>query len=141
MASSLPEVAPSIEQKERSIMSSAHMRPSLQPESLRSRTAPDPRFCPALYQIHTRVLLTDLSRTLKRPATLDDISDTELDRLAGIGFDWVWFLGVWQTGAAGRKVSLENPEWKREFRELLPGFSDQDVCGSCFAIRSYEVHS
>ena len=99
------------------------------------------RQCPTLYQINTRVLLADLARTLKRPATLDDIPDGELGRLAGIGFDWAWLLGVWQTGAAGRKVSLENPEWKREFRQLLPDFSEQDVCGSCFAIRSYEVHS
>jgi hypothetical protein len=99
------------------------------------------RRCPTLYQIDTRVLLTDLSRALKRPVTLDDISEVELDRLAKNGFDRVWFLGVWQTGASGRKVSLENPEWKREFQQLLPEISDQDVCGSCFAIRSYDVHS
>ena len=37
---------------------------------------------PSLYQINTRVWLTDLFRTLGRPATLDDIPDVELDRLA-----------------------------------------------------------
>jgi len=72
---------------------------------------------------------------------LDDIPDRELDRLARDGFDWVWFLGVWQTGAAGRKVSLANREWRREFQELLPDFAEKDVCGSGFAIRSYTVHS
>jgi hypothetical protein len=96
---------------------------------------------PSLYQINTRVVLADLSRALGRPATLDDIPDRELDRIAQDGFDWAWFLGVWQTGAAGRKVSLENAEWRREFRELLPDFWDNDVCGSCFAIQSYAVHS
>jgi hypothetical protein len=95
----------------------------------------------SLYQINTRVLLTDLSRHFGRPATLDDVPDSELDRLAKTGFDWVWFLGVWQTGAAGRKISLENPEWRREFQELLPDFRDEDVCGSCFSIRSYTVHT
>jgi len=100
-----------------------------------------PRPYPSLYQINTRVLLTSLAGPLGRAATLDDVPDAELDRIAACGFDWVWFLGVWQTGAAGRKVSLENPEWKHEFRELLPDFSDKDVCGSCFAIRSYTVHS
>jgi hypothetical protein len=94
-----------------------------------------------LYQINTRVLLTELSRTLARPVTLDDVPDQELDRIAQEGFDWVWFLGVWQTGAAGRKTSLENAEWRREFQTLLPDFSDTDVCGSCFAIQSYTVHS
>src|ERR1700758_5870962 len=95
-----------------------------------------PRLYPALYQIHTRVLMTALSRALRHPATLDDVADKDLDWLAENGFDWVWFLGVWQTGAAGRKVSLENPEWRREYRELLPDFSEGDVCGSSFAIKS-----
>ena len=63
---------------------------------------------PSLYQVNTRVWLTELSETLGRPATLDDIPDAELDRLAGMGFDWVWFLSVWRTGKAGQKVSREN---------------------------------
>lgn len=105
------------------------------------RTERAVRHYPTLYQINTRVLLTDLSRALRRPATLDDIRDTELDQLAGYDFDWVWLLGVWRTGAVGRKVSLENPEWKSEFQQLLPDLAERDVCGSCFAIRSYEVHS
>jgi hypothetical protein len=106
-------------------------------------TAPGPRPPsppPSLYQINTRALLTALSRQLGRPATLDDIPDADLNLVAANGFDWVWFLGVWQTGAAGRGVSLSNPEWRREFQELLPDFCDQDVCGSCFAIASYTVH-
>ena len=58
-----------------------------------------PRY-PSLYQINTSVWLTELSRSLGRPATLDDIPDAELDR-SPKGFDWIWFLSVWQTGAAG----------------------------------------
>ena len=41
----------------------------------------DPRY-PALYQINTRVWLTELSRALGRRATLDDVPDAEL-RSAG----------------------------------------------------------
>jgi hypothetical protein len=47
-----------------------------------------PRY-PALFQINTRVWLTELSGGLRRRATLDDIPDAELDRLAELGFDWV----------------------------------------------------
>ena len=96
---------------------------------------------PSLYQINTRVLLTALSQELGRAVTLDDIPDGELDRLAETDFHWAWLLGVWQTGDVGRKISRENTAWRREFQELLPGFSEADVCGSCFAIRSYTVHS
>jgi hypothetical protein len=49
---------------------------------------------PSLYQINARILLTDLSRKLGRLATLDDVPDAELDRLAELGFDWTWFLSV-----------------------------------------------
>ena len=63
-----------------------------------------PRY-PALFQVNTRVRLSELSAALGRKATLDDIPDAELDRLAADGFDLVWFLGVWQTGEAARRVS------------------------------------
>ena len=68
---------------------------------------------PSLFQINTRVWLTELSRNLRRPATLNDIPDAELDRLREMGFDWVWFLSVWQTGPAGQRVSRSNPEWRK----------------------------
>src|SRR5437879_1559874 len=98
-----------------------------------------PRY-PSLYQINTRVWLTELSRKLGRRAVLDDIPDAELDRLAGMGFDWIWMLSVWQTGAAAQQVSRSNPEWRREFQETLPDLCDEDIPGSGFAITGYTVH-
>src|SRR5450631_2151030 len=47
------------------------------------RTPRKPSLYPSLYQINTRVLLTQLSRQFGKRATLDDIPDAELDRLAG----------------------------------------------------------
>src|SRR5437016_14340664 len=85
---------------------------------------------PSLYQINTRVWLTDLSRTLGRPATLDDMPDAELDRLVEMGFDWVWFLSVWRIGPAGQRVSRANHEWRREFEETLPDLREEDIAGS-----------
>src|SRR5467141_2258838 len=72
---------------------------------------------PSLYQVNTRVWLRELQQSLGERATLNDVSDTELDRLAREGFDWIWFLGVWQTGSAGQTVSRENREWQTEFRQ------------------------
>ncbi len=101
---------------------------------------PGPRY-PLLFQVNTRVRLSELSTELGRPATLDDVPDAELDRLAEDGFDLVWFLGVWQTGEAARRVSASNEGWRAEYRRVLPDFHESDVCGSCFAIRDYRVHA
>ena len=101
--------------------------------------APSPRY-PVLYQINTRVWLRALADSLGRPSTLDDVPDAELDRLAGLGFDWVWLLGVWQTGLAGRQVAISKPDLRQEYDSVLPGWTDDDVCGSCFAVAGYVVH-
>ncbi len=96
---------------------------------------------PTLYQVNTRVLLQSLSRKLNRPATLDDISDTLLDEWVLSGFNWVYFLGVWQTGIAAPKVSRSNPIWLEEYHQLLSDLRDEDICGSCFAVVGYTVHT
>jgi glycosidase len=98
-----------------------------------------PRY-PSLYQINTRVWLTELSRGLGRPATLDDIPDAALDQFAALGFDWIWMLSVWQTGLAAQQVSRSNPEWRKEFQETLPDLCEDDIPGSGFAITGYTVH-
>ena len=95
---------------------------------------------PSLYQFNTRVWLTELSRNLGRSATLDDVPDAELDGLARLGFDWIWFLSVWQTGSEARQVSRSNPEWRREFQETLPDLDEDDIAGSGFAITDYTVN-
>ena len=95
---------------------------------------------PSLYQINTRVWLTELSRVLRKRATLIDIADTDLDRLAAQGFDWVWLLSVWQTGPAAQAISRANPQWRHEFAETLPDLREEDIAGSGFAIQNYTVH-
>ena len=87
-----------------------------------------PQF-PSLYQINTRVWLTQLSRILGRTATLDDVPDDELDWLSLRGFDWVWLLSVWQTGLAGQRVSRANANWRREFEDTLPDIREEDIAG------------
>ena len=98
-----------------------------------------PRY-PSLYQINTRVRLTELFHLLGRPATLDDLPDAELDGWTELGVDWIWLLSVWRTGPAGQQVSRSNPEWRREFAATLPDLREEDIAGSGFAITGYTVH-
>ena len=97
-----------------------------------------PRY-PALFQINTRVLLNRLSRESGKRITLADINDATFDGFAEQGFDWIWLLSVWQTGAAGRAVSRGNPQWRAEFQAILSDLTADDICGSGFAITAYTV--
>jgi len=98
-----------------------------------------PRY-PSLFQVNTRVFLSEIAAELGRPATLDDIPERALESWTQGGFDLIWFLGIWQTGAAGRQVSASNPEWLAEYRQVLPDLRPSDICGSCFAIQDYRAH-
>ncbi len=95
---------------------------------------------PSLYQINTRVWLTELSRELSKRATLDDIPDAELDRIKETGFDWIWFLSVWQTGPAAQAISRSESRWRKDFGQTLPDLREEDIAGSGFAIQNYTVH-
>jgi hypothetical protein len=88
---------------------------------------------PSLFQINTRVWLERLSRQAGSRITLADIDDAAIEGFAEKGFDWIWLLSVWQTGAAGRAVSRGNPQWRAEFQTVLPDLTEDDICGSGFA--------
>ena len=94
---------------------------------------------PVLYEINTRVLLGGIARSLGRPASFDDIPDEALRAVAGLGFDWIWLLGVWQTGEAARAISRSHAAWQDDFRHALPDLDPADICGSPFAIAGFEV--
>ena len=96
---------------------------------------------PSLYQINTRIWITEISERLGRRATLDDIPDKELDRLAEMGFDYIWFLSVWHTGETAQRISREHKELRREFEKTLSDLCEEDIAGSGFAITGYTVHS
>src|ERR1700731_1636308 len=94
---------------------------------------------PTLFQINTRGWLQRVSSGKSKRVTLADIDDATLDGFAEQGFDWIWLLSVWQIGAAGRAISRSNPQWRAEFQAVLPDLTEDDICGSGFAITGYNV--
>ncbi len=92
-----------------------------------------------LYEINTRVWLQDIGRQTGKKATLDDVDDAELDRLAAMGFEWIWLLSVWTTGPKARTISRSHPGWQTEFQHTLPDLGEEDIAGSGFAIAAYTV--
>jgi hypothetical protein len=95
---------------------------------------------PSLFEINTRVWLGELGGGPARPATFDQVPEAVLDHLSGLGFDWLYLMGVWQTGPAGREVSRSRPDWRQEYLAALPELREEDITGSPFAVRRYTVH-
>jgi Alpha amylase, catalytic domain len=95
---------------------------------------------PSLYQIDTRIWLAELGCFSRKDPALDAVPDQTLDEIAGHGFDWVWMTGIWQTGQAGRQIAAGIPELRQEIKRILPDFTEEDICGSPFAVQSYHVH-
>lgn len=96
---------------------------------------------PVLYEINARIWLEEQGRSLGRCATLDEVPDSILDRLAALGVDWIWLMGVWQTGKAGRRVSLTESLWRSNYARLLPDVQEADICGSPYAVQAYTTHA
>ncbi len=91
---------------------------------------------PSLYQLNTRVTLRELGPR----ATLNDLPDTFLDWLASAGFDWLWLLGVWQTGPLSREESRNSGDWRPVLAQVVPDLNDDDIVASPFAIQAYTGH-
>ena len=93
-----------------------------------------------LYQILARDWLLRMPLVDGRPRCLNEISVEELDKLENLGFNWLYLLGVWQTGVASREVSRNNPSWRAGYQQALSDFTEEDVSGSPFAVGAYQVH-
>lgn len=61
-------------------------------------------------------------RVLGQP--LDQIAAEQIDRIAALGFDWIWLMGLWCIGPAAVEIS----------KRYAP-----DFVGSPYAISAYEV--
>jgi hypothetical protein len=94
---------------------------------------------PVLYEINTRCWLRELSDRFGRPITLATVPDEEFTRWQELGFTHIWLMGVWTTGARARKLAWKEPNLRRAYDELLPGWRKKDVAGSPYSIAEYKV--
>jgi hypothetical protein len=94
---------------------------------------------PSIYEINTWVWLDELSRAAGRPVTLASVPDGTWDSIAGLGFDAVWLMGVWERSPAGIAVANQNEGLIADFRRALPDFRAEDNVGSPYCVRRYTV--
>jgi glycosidase len=96
---------------------------------------------PHLYEINTWAWLEDLSRRAGRRVSLADVPDSEWNRLAGLGFDLIWLMGVWERSAESRREFRGDAASFANFQKALPGATMDDVVGSPYSIRRYQPDS
>ena len=94
---------------------------------------------PFIYEINTWVWLGELCARVGKRTGLDGVSAAEWDRVAELGFDTVWLMGVWERSPAGIAIALQNPDLREDFERSLPGYTAADVVGSPYCVRDYTV--
>lgn len=94
---------------------------------------------PFIYEINTWPWLTELGESAGRPIELSTVPNEQWDAIADNGFDAVWLMGVWERSPAGVAVALANPDLVSAFAAALPDWVPEDVVGSPYCIRRYDV--
>ena len=94
---------------------------------------------PTLYEINTWVWLGELSTRTGKSVDLGSVPPNEWDSIKELGFDAVWFMGVWERSPAGIAISNHNPNNLADFRRALPDFRLDDNVGSPYCVRRYVV--
>ena len=94
---------------------------------------------PVVYEIGTRAWLTEVGRRAGRAVTLADVPAAVWDEVARDGLDAVWLMGVWERSPAGLAVARGDEGLQRAFRTALPDLRPEDVTGSPYSVRRYEV--
>jgi glycosidase len=84
-----------------------------------------------IYEVHTRQWLHELGAR-----DLTEVGDAVLDELARLGVTYLWLMGIWPTGPRARE---EARGLATQYDEALPGWTDDDLVGSPYAIAAYEV--
>lgn len=92
---------------------------------------------PVIYEINTWVWLRELAQKNGRQVDLATVPDQEWDAIAGLGFDAVWLMGVWERSPAGIEISMRSSGLLEDFRRALPDFDARDNVGSPYCIRRY----
>jgi hypothetical protein len=95
------------------------------------------RLHPQLYQINTYAWLEHLSAKYGRLIRLADVPNSDWDQIAGMGFDIVWLMGVWQRSPISREQDQQkNP--MPDYSDALPGWTRADIIGSPYSVLQYE---
>ncbi len=94
---------------------------------------------PLIYEVNTWVWLNELGQKYGGPIDLGSIPPEEWQYFSALNVNAVWFMGVWERSPAGARIALRQQGVMDEFRQALPDFTAEDVVGSPYCVRRYQV--
>jgi hypothetical protein len=94
---------------------------------------------PLLYEINTRCWLRELTDSARMVITLADVPKSEFVSWKNCGFTHIWLMGIWATGPICRRMAIKEPNLRRAYDEIIPGWTEKDIGGSPYAIGDYAV--
>jgi len=94
---------------------------------------------PVVYEINTWVWLNELGKKYEASLDLGSVPSAEWDALARLGFNAVWFMGVWERSPAGISIANRNSSLLEDFHRSLPDFRPKDNVGSPYCVHRYLV--
>jgi len=91
-----------------------------------------------LYEINTRVWLRKFGSINRKP-TLKDVPKEYWNKLAELGMDYIWLMGVWKTNKSVIKDYCFEEGLVNSYTRALNDWKESDVIGSPYSIDKYEV--
>jgi len=96
---------------------------------------------PHLIEINLRHWLPQLRVKYSMPEmTLSSIPDEEWTELRRLGFDVVWFVGIWTPGAESALIARKDQRLLQNLKQLSPELGENDVASSPFVVSNYRLN-
>ncbi|GGL87980.1 hypothetical protein GCM10010129_34760 [Streptomyces fumigatiscleroticus] len=94
---------------------------------------------PVVHEVNTRVWLREVGARTGRRMSLGDVPKDAWDEITPHGVDAVWLMGVWERSPEGRAIALRDPGLRAAFDRAVPGLREDEIAGSPYCVRRYEV--
>jgi hypothetical protein len=93
----------------------------------------------SIFHAYVRHWLSDMSAERGRAIDLYSVPAEVLDRLVAQGVTHIYLTGVWSVGPQAKQQARQHVGLRAEYDAALPGFGEDDIVGSPFAVASYHV--
>ena len=91
---------------------------------------------PRLLEINTRIWI----KKFGTDKTLSSVTQKQIDYWKELGYDLVWFMGIWKNNKDAVKQYCFEPELITRYNDSLKNWTNKDVIGSPYSIDKYEVN-